>query len=663
MDRRELLKLILSGCATSLVPAGLCENASAQAPATQAGSATPGNGPAYEWLRMGEVKPAGWIKEQMLRDLHEGFAGCLDKLCREAGSDIFVTNRNSAVAQNKSNILGVNWWNGETEGNWRAGHIMMAYLTEDAPAMREADRYVQHILASQDPDGYLGVFAPDMRYAHQGELWTQACLLRGLLAYWELGGNEDVLRAVQRSVGLTMKTYQSGSKPLPAGESHDLMIIDVLERLFQVTGDPQYPNFALWFYEHWSSTESKWDATLPSLLDFKKGFNDHGVHTYENIRVPLFLATATQRRDIQQAAHNAFLKIGRYSEPTGSGVSQEGINSLPPDPWHTEYEYCATKELQLTFESGLQKTGRSEYGDRVELIWFNAAQGARLPNGTAISYLTSDNRLHCDGNALNGEAPEVRNKFSPTHADAAVCCNPNATQVAALFVRGMWMRHKSGSPVAMLYGPCTLSTNIHGVHVRIEEHTLYPFRSTVKFVIYPDKEFRSSIYFRNPLWSRETRLTCAGATIKREGEYWKVEKRWLAGDAIRLDFSPGILKIPTVNGEVAVKYGALVFAEPLPSTKTVVKKYEFGNFEDSYYEPQNEVLVDRLSRETLRSVTLEVEHASSDSERCHPFDTPLISLHGRRDPSPEGSSSRMTLVPFGNAPLLRRLSFPDAIDS
>lgn len=231
MDRRELVKIVLSTCAATLVPSVVSvESASGQPSDNQTDPLHAGVTPVYEWLRMGEVKPAGWIKEQMLRDLREGFAGCLDKLCDEASSDIFVSSRNSADTQNKGNELGVNWWNGETEGNWRAGHIMMAYLTEYPPAIQEADRYVKHILASQDSDGYLGVFAPDMRYRHQGELWTQACLLRGLVAYWELSGNAEVFEAVQRAVDLTIETYQFGGKLLPMGESHDLMIVDVLER-------------------------------------------------------------------------------------------------------------------------------------------------------------------------------------------------------------------------------------------------------------------------------------------------------------------------------------------------------------------------------------------------------------------------------------------------
>ncbi len=47
--------------------------------------------------------------------------------------------------------------------------------------MREADEYVSHILSSHDSDGYLGIFATDSRFVHPGKLWTQTCLLRGLL--------------------------------------------------------------------------------------------------------------------------------------------------------------------------------------------------------------------------------------------------------------------------------------------------------------------------------------------------------------------------------------------------------------------------------------------------------------------------------------------------
>ncbi|MGO8718272.1 MAG: beta-L-arabinofuranosidase domain-containing protein [Acidobacteriaceae bacterium] len=667
MERRIFLKILAGACASTLngFPAAQQAAGQIQPENAEGWSLHPGQppGPAFEWLSMGEVKPAAWIRNQMLRDLHEGFAGCLDKLCPEASSDIFVSHRNTLATQNTSNEAGINWWNGETEGNWHAGHMMMAYLAEDPAAIEEADRYVKHILGSQDADGYLGIFAPDSRYMHSGELWTQACLLRGLLAYAELTGNEEVFQAVRRAADLSVKVYGSGEKPLPKGESHDLMIIDVLEWLSDRTGDDKYRDFSLWYYEQWSKNESKWDATLPSLLDLKKGFTAHGVNTYENIRVPLWLATATGRHDLRQARENAFVKIARYSEISGSGVSEEWIKNLPPDPSRTEYEYCATKELQLTFESALQKTGRAEYGDRVELIWFNAAQGARLPDGSAISYLTSDNRLRCNETSIHGKGIEKSNKFSPTHMDVAVCCNPNATQVAALFIRGMWMRHSRGGLVATLYGPCTVSTKVDGVFVRIEEHTLYPFESIVEFAVYPEREHEIPLYFRNPLWSRETHIAAAGARIEREGDYWLVRKRWNTGDIIRLEFTPQLEQIQAVNQEIAIKYGPLIFAQPLASKKKIIKRYsyDFDHFEDSIYEPAFDARQADLGFPAAlqaKAFELEVRHPSAGANPDTPFDAPLIELHGSLVAKTAGGRQETTLVPLGNAPLLRRVTFP-----
>jgi len=620
-------------------------------------------GPAFEWLPMGEIKPAGWIREQMLRDLRQGFAGSLDKLCPEARSDTFVSNRNSLSSQNITNRRRTNWWNGETEGNWRAGHMMMAYLAEDPAAMAEADRYVKHILASQDADGYLGIFAPDCRFSHQGELWTQACLLRGLLAYSELTGNEQVFHAVRRAADLSVKVYGSRERPLPVGESHDLMIIDVLEWLHARTGEDKYRDFSLWFYEQWSRNESEKDATLPSLLNAKKSFTGHGANTYENLRVPLWLATATGRSDLRRASENAFLKVARYSEVSGSDVSEEGIMNLSPNPSLTEYEYCATKELQFTFESALQKTGRASCGDRIELIWFNAAQGSRVPDGSAISYLTSDNRFRCDETAADGKGVEKRNKYSPTHRDVAVCCNPNATQVAALFVRGMWMRHADGGLVATLYGPCTVSTNVDGVAVRIEERTLYPFEKTAEFIIQPEQAKKFSLYFRNPLWSRDTKVVAEGAKIEREGDYWVVRKLWKAGDVVRLEFSPEIRPVKAVNGEVAIQYGPLIFAQPLAATKKIIRRYDYDpdRFADSIYQPafdDSQLDFGFPASAQANAFELKATHSLAVANSIAPFDSSPIEIRGNMVSKTTGARQPITLVPLGNAPVLRRVTFP-----
>lgn len=291
------------------------------------------------------------------------------------------------------------------------------------------------------------------------------------------------------------------------------------------------------------------------------------------------------------------------------------------------------------------------------MIWFNAAQGSRLANGSAISYLTADNRIACDGKTLDGKAPEKRNKFSPVHQDVAVCCNPNATQVAALYVRGMWMRDRQGGLAATLYGPCTLVTRINGVELRIEERTNYPFEPEIEFVLSPDRPVEVPIRFRNPGWSRKTTVTCEGAKISREGDYWRVEKHWNSGDKIRLRFTPEIETIPLKNGEAALRYGALMFAEEIPSTKTRVKSYDLAQLEDSYYEPAGKVDINALRTARLKRSKLRAHMLDHPASAQYPFDTPMIELRSELVDGKSGTSRPVRLVPLGNTPALRRITF------
>src|SRR5512137_2607396 len=87
------------------------------------------NTPSFSFLRFGEIKPAGWLRTQMLRDLEQGFVGCLDELVPEIilKDDIYGANRLTKNAHTKD--LGVVaketqleaqflWWNSETQSNW-----------------------------------------------------------------------------------------------------------------------------------------------------------------------------------------------------------------------------------------------------------------------------------------------------------------------------------------------------------------------------------------------------------------------------------------------------------------------------------------------------------------------------------------------------------------
>ncbi len=132
----------------------------------------------------------------------------------------FVSGRNRPGKPNAGNAAGDAWWNGETEGNWRCGHFMLACLTGEPAAMKKAKDYADHILAAQDADGYIGIFSPELRYQGHGELWTQTCLFRGLLAYAEASGDPRIFPAVRRAVDRTIEGYAKCKQILFAQHDH-----------------------------------------------------------------------------------------------------------------------------------------------------------------------------------------------------------------------------------------------------------------------------------------------------------------------------------------------------------------------------------------------------------------------------------------------------------
>lgn len=143
----------------------------------------------------GKIAPTGWIKQQLEFDLNQGFVGALDNLVPDLIIDDDIYNSHRLTSKDKAKDVGAVaqdadwevqylWWNSETQSNWWDGYVRHALLVGDALHKQKVENYIERILASQDEDGYLGIYAPDLRYKAQGEngeLWRKhhcyACCL------------------------------------------------------------------------------------------------------------------------------------------------------------------------------------------------------------------------------------------------------------------------------------------------------------------------------------------------------------------------------------------------------------------------------------------------------------------------------------------------------
>ncbi len=201
---------------------------------------------------------------------------------------------------------------------------------------------------------------------------------------------------------------------------------------------------------------------------------------------------------------------------------------------------------------------------------------------------------------------------------------------------------------------------IRDVRVNIEEKTHYPFENTVEIAVRLEREAEFPLLFRDPEWSSGTTVKCDGATISREGYYWVVTKKWKDGDAVNLEFVPSVREVPAVNGEVALQYGALLFVQPIEAHKQVIKTYPLPGFEDAYHLPTPGKYLALALPSSLRwqGFGLKATHVASGANPLRPFDQPVVLLQGKLTRQSDGAHVDVSLVPLGNAPILRRVTFP-----
>ena len=564
---------------------------------------------ALEPLPFGAVRPEGWLEAQVLSNLR-GFTGHLDSLAPDLiiKDDIYGKDRLTKDVKKKDvgslaggdAVVAVQylWWNSETQGNWRDGFIRSAILTGDPVMLARAKAYVRRILATQDPDGYLGIYDRDLRYrfnGENGELWAKTTLLRGLLAWYEYSHDKTVLTAIERAVNDVMRHYPADmSHPFysntssEGGLTHGLMFTDVLESLFRITGRTSYLDYALFLYKDFSSAKLSADAQYDKIIDPAYRLRGHGAHTYEHLRAVAAAAYASGNPALLKALDDYLDKIAQEITPSGGPAGDEWIGERPGNATTTGYEYCSLQELMDSYNDLLAKTGSASFGDRAEQLFFNAAQGARDPEASCIAYLKTDNSYYMTG-GLNGDSSnprQTRYKYSPVHQDVAVCCVPNAGRIAPYFIDRMWMRNSAGL-VATLLGPCKVTTTWKGTPLTIREKTVYPDEFTFDFQITADRPVNFTLAIRKPAWV--TNQSISYPFTEKDG-YYLITRTWQPGESVHVHFYTDLVVRRDRNNDVYFTHGPLVLACPIDATAEITKRYPLPGFFDYRYRPNNLVV-------------------------------------------------------------------------
>ena len=631
-------------------------------------------------LPLREVRASGWMREQILRDITSGYISVYDRLQPTMRENAYgpQKTKNFAIGKNGQwENRRETWWPGEHEGYFADVVVRNAFLSGYKPWQDKARKILDDVIKNQDATGYIGLYDAECRLSsllnENGEFWTQSRILDALLAFYEYTGEQKYFDAVKRALNCTLssyeksgKTYFQQPKPNGGGLTHGLMLGETLEWMHRLTGDARYLRFTEWLYKDYSAAEPKLtnvDNQLGNLLQREKPYLEHSVHVVEGERVVYWLASATRKAPYLEAAANSIHKYRLAQAPTGAIVidpaQHERVagNHGSPD---LGYEYCSITEGVQSFNSALRKFRDATFGDEVEKIAFNAGQGARLPDGKAISYSTSDNRY----DALM--AKDFRNQVAACHSVA--CCNLQAPKLLPSYIDGMWLKNAAADTLyAMLYGPVQVTTTVAGVKVAIDEKTLYPFEGAVTLDITPETEKEFAIVLRNPSWSKNTKVTSPGAKISPvEDGYITVRKTWAKGDKIGIEFDQQITLKRAGNNEFYITRGPLIYAMKIDEKRTATKKFENGlaNYDVTPANPETAKKIYNTYRmppnadiRFARNATLFQYEKNPGADPQHPFDKPWGFIKGRF--AENGNYFDGTLVPIGST-VLRRETFREA---
>lgn len=490
------------------------------------------------------------------------------------------------------------WWNSESQSNWRDGYVRSAILLDEPEYLEKTREYVDKILSTQDEDGYLGIYDSELRYqftGENGELWAQSTLFRGLLACYEGLRDESILEKVRKAADYTMERYpKDASHPFDlkepkGGAGHGLTIVDSYVWLYEITEDKKYLEYAVWLYEDYSEyLLLNRDMQIANLQNPFYFFQEHAAHTFEHMRAVIHAACTKEehRPLLDMLVH----KLPYYLTPSGGPIGDERIHGRTADATWTGYEFCTVQELIATYSLLAEKTGDMYWNDQIEWLYFNAAEGMKHPVDSSIMYLKTDNCYIADGHKHPDCAEyNLSYSYSPTHLKTAMCCVPNMGRCTPYFVQSLLRMTEDGF-CAVGYSPYVYRGTYKGVQVCIQQESDYPKELSTCFHIQASESVSFALHLRLPSWAKKMMVN--GKTYENIAGMCReivIEQEW-RDDRIEILFEAELQFRTDLKEDTYVTYGPILYALPLPAQEAILKDLEVPGFHDKLYIPQNRKL-------------------------------------------------------------------------
>jgi uncharacterized protein len=517
---------------------------------------------AFIKLPLGQVKPEGWLKEQLSIQA-AGLTGNID--------DFWPDLVNSS-------------WRGGTGEAWERGPyyldglVPLAYLLNDETLIKKSNLWIEYIIASSSESGWYGP-------AKNKDRWPLAVANKVLMQYYEATGDK-------RAIDVLIKYFKYMQDTPPDWPDKDWRGVRAMENavtgywLYRQTGEPWIlttiesiqKNSSDWtsYYEKfpWDSAASA-DKKIP-LNWGPDGLTAHVVNNAMAIKYPGLWYQQSGDERFKKAVFSGINKYDlNHGQAGGRFSGDEHLSGKSPD---RGTELCSVVEYMFSLEELYEIFGDNSLADRLELLSYNALPGTTTPDMWAHQYDQQSNQVLVSAAkrdwSTNGDFSNIYG-LMPNFA----CCLANMHQGWPKFVESMWMATNDNGLALVTYGPSVVNALVgKGKEVTVTEETNYPFSGSVKLTIGTQKAVRFPINLRIPGWADSISVTCKGKTIIVKGETnYKINEKWKNGDQISIQIPMEIRVEKRTNNSLSVLRGPLYFSLRIDKEYKSVK-INYDNF-------------------------------------------------------------------------------------
>ena len=501
-----------------------------------------------------EIRPQGWLLRQ-LEIQARGLSGNLHK--------VWPDIRDSA------------WIGGRREGwervpYWLDGFIPLAFLLRDEEMISVVKKYVDAILAAQQPDGWICP-CPDNKRSRY-DTWAVQLISKTLTVYYECSGDSRIPQVLYR----VLKNYYdllSGGKIrlFRWAQSRWFETFIALDFLYDTYGEDWIKDLARILKQQGYDYRRAVDAwKKPRHVWLRK---THIVNIAMMLKSEA-VSCGLLGEPYTDLAETLRTVLDRYNGTAFEGFTgDEVLSGIDPT---RGTELCAVVEQMYSYERLFACTGERKWAERLEVLAFNALPATLSEDMWTHQYVQMVNQIACKRTMLmapfstNGPRAHLFG-LEPNFG----CCTANFSQGWPKFALSAFM-HRDDTILNAVMLPCELQDK--GIAIRLE--TDYPFRNTARYTVDADRAF-----------TLEVRIPSFAENLKIDGVPAPAENARFAiapghtEISISFDVSPAFAARP--NGLTAVRMGSLLFSVPIEYDKKIYeyvrrgveRKYPYCDYE------------------------------------------------------------------------------------